>query len=122
VGEVLILSGQMPHTSEILSLEDFVSDGAFRVFSCYSEEFCYLTENGVYKAQIGNFDNYTKKSGKKGQVAKSDDGNFIERYHFFDETRSTVPRHLLFMKTLYASYDFKTQEISYYRSFEERNS
>lgn len=106
----------------MLAVDDFVRDGLRTINSCYSEDFCYILDKGDYRAQIANFNGYKQRSGKRGHIAKSDDGSYIERFHFFDETRSTIPRNILFMKSLYSSYDYVSQEISYFRSFEERNT
>lgn len=105
-GDILTREKFEPHTSELLSVEDFVRDGLRTINSCYSEEFCYLTDGGQYRAQIGNFSQYTHQAGKRGHITKSDDGNYLERFHFFDETRSTIPRNIIFMKNLYSSYDY----------------
>ena len=77
----------------------------------YNKEQCLLTnrERTDIQAQIVNLPHFTKNSDKpKSLQILSADGKFLESYNLFDNSRNTVPHYLMFKKSMFSSYDYKT--------------
>lgn len=111
---------------EYTSLNPFcIKDSHTAILADYNNQQYLLTnrEGSDIRARLMNFPlflSFQMELDKSKSLHKlSEDGMFFDKFNLFGNSRYTVPHYLMFRKSMFSSYDLKTQQISYYRRMEK---